>query len=396
MVSDVLAVLDVGTCDVTAAIGSISAQGPVINGFGQSPCVGIKKDKIYDIGACAKSIGTALLQAEKEAGIKVKDIYVTFSGFGATSQNIITGTSIPKSQDQITLKDINLLLHSCQVKARSGDFDIIQVIPRQFAVDGSWGTGDPVGKKGRHLEIEAHIVQADNKSLINLKKILNELRFKVKGIFFAPFVFADKLLQPAEKEYGNMLVDIGGNTTGLCWFHRGKPWLTTCIPVGGEHVTSDLAIGLRTSFAKAERIKVNYNDGLQEAPALSEDVVQDQDNPPKWLVKEIVEARVLEMADLIKTIINRYGKGIYPRELVLTGGGAQLAGLTEIFAENIGLTTRIINLYNNIENMPAKAGIAGTIMEYAAKIEAEDSETDNKFLTKLINGIKNVLHRTSN
>ncbi|MBM7855221.1 cell division protein FtsA [Desulfohalotomaculum tongense] len=393
MSSSTLAVLDMGTSSITALIGSKNTQGLNIIGYGESPSIGFKKDVVFDIDACAKSIRTALNQAEKEAGIEVQHVYVGFSGCDIVSTNVISGIDIPKSKKEISARNLQLLFETCRAKARNDGLKLVHLIPREYAVDGNWGIDDPIGRVGQHLKIEAHLIQGRAAALQNLYQALEHAGVKVKGIFFTPLVLAHRLLQPVEKEVGTMLVDIGGNTTGLCWYRRGGPWLTISLPVGSEHVTGDLAIGLRLSLSAASKLKVKY--GLKKLPAGAEEVELEGQarKVPGRLISEIIEARVLELVDLIKMSIKEYGQGTRPLGLVITGGGAQLSGLPELLAEAIDLPVRVADFKNEDAGIPPNGGSAAAVMEYAVDTMVKDCEHKNKLLTKLKSGFRSVIHR---
>lgn len=399
MGNEIIAVIDIGSYKITAAIGSKYNGEWTITGYGESPCIGFKKDMIYDVKACVKCIQSALAQAESQVGIKVNQIFVGFSGGNITSTNKVASINIPQSQKFVNYKDVDLVTKACQQKISSQELEIIHTTTRDYAVDGSWGISDPIGKKCSRLDMEAHIIHGQANAVQNLYQALKQAEIHAAGVFFIPYVLAYQLLEPVEKEIGTILVDIGGSTTGLCWFHRGKPWMTYTIPIGSEHVTSDLAIGLRLPISDASEVKINY--GLQEMDVIGEAVeitaksTMHNRKVSSKLIRDIIEARLQEMVDWINFSIKEYGQGLKPAEMVITGGGSKLVGLEEFFSMSANMPVRKIDYNNHAEKLPIDAGISSTFMEYVADNLQKDCEQENKLLFNLKSSLKNVIDRFS-
>ncbi len=381
MGSSVVAALDIGTYSIHALIAKQNESGLTISGYGKSPSVGIKKGMVSDIETCALSIKSAVDTAEKIAGLNIESAYVGFSGGDVFSSNVTSAVAKNESKSGITEADHEGILESCRLKVGNPEHFLIHLIPREYAVDGCWGIDNPVGMAGAKVEIEAHLIVGRTAAIKNLFKSLERAGITVKGLFFSPYVLADQLLQKAEKEIGYLLIDIGGGNAGLCWYHRGKPWLTTTLPVGGEHITSDLAIGLRIPISYAAKIKSQY--GLNPFTAEREIVIDDLPNGPKTvsrqLVYEIIEARVNELIDFIEKIIGNYGQGIVPAGIILTGGGAQLPGLAEKISQSLELPVRVFKNTNRGKGniIPEETTIL-KIMEYGVNsmTKMQDSRVD--------------------
>lgn len=391
--SNVVAALDIGTCSVNVIIGTTSNRQNNILGYGRSPSVGFKKGIVLDIEACAKSIKLAVGQAKKMSGIDIDHTYVGFSGGEIISSNVTMSLQLPEPNREITSADLELLIKKCRSKIHN-NYTYIHLIPREFAVNSYWGVDDPIGMVASRIEMETHMVRGQQPAIQNLYKALSLAEITPKETFYTPLIVADQVLTTVEKEIGVMLLDIGGSSTGLCWYHRGKPWLTTSLPIGGEHITSDMAIGLRIPMTIANQIKVNFSiEQLTEREIAIPDLSTNQSKSvPLPIVKEIIDARLLEFTDLIKATIDNYGRGITPGELVLVGGGAKLTGIADFISNQLSLPVRIIEEDRHLD---ISVGTAQMLLNYSLAREQQQTGS-NSFLTKLKSGFKNVMHRLCN
>lgn len=385
MDGNIKAALDIGTYNINAVIAMDTDNGRSVIGYGESPSIGFKKGMVSDIEACAKSIRAAIEQAEKMAGVRISSAYVGFSGNEIISANIISTLELTEPNKEITSSDIDLIKESCRAQVHNEEFCVIHLIPRDYAVNGCWGIDHPIGMVGNIMDLEAHLVRARLTAIQNLYKALQRSEIKPEELLFTPLIMAEQLLEPAEKEIGTMVVDIGGSNTGLCWYHRGKPWLTTSLPIGSEHITSDMAIGLRAPMSVVAEIKSNL--GLAEVAAAEEIEITSLSNHQlkrvsRELVNEIIEARLNEIIDLIKSSINSFGHGITPAELVIVGGGSKLKGLTEFFSKNIDIPVRVVN-----------AEAAQLLINYGVQKKVKHNQGGNKLLTKLTSRFRSVVHK---
>ncbi|HEX9804616.1 MAG TPA: cell division protein FtsA, partial [Candidatus Dojkabacteria bacterium] len=264
------------------------------------------------------------------------------------------------SSDEIITDDVFRAIESARTVSIPPSREILHVIPREFIVDAQGGIKDPVGMSGTRLEVDAHIVTATSTSLHNLIKCVQQLGLRVDDIVFSGWAASTATLTDTEKELGVMLLDIGGGTTSVITFVEDAITFSGSVPFGGTNVTSDLAIGLRVSLEDAERIKLNGEDlvkhstksqkkGSEEDGKKRKDIldvssleIDGINTISKKLFEEIVEARMGEVFDLIKTQVTQSGHDAkLPAGVVLTGGGALLPGITKIAKKSFGVPARI-------------------------------------------------------
>lgn len=390
MGSNVIAALDIGSHSINALIAKHDDTGLAVLGYGQSPSVGFRKGMVSDIEACALSIKSALNTAENMAGIGIKSAYVGFSGGDVYSENVMSSITVKNTCTEDAHKR---LLNSCSLQVHDRYF-LLHLVPREYAVDGLWGIAEPIGMNGSRVEIEAHLIMGRELAVQNLLAALYQAGIQVKGLFFNAYVFAHQLLQPAEKEIGYLLADIGSSSTGLCWYHRGKPWVTLSLPVGSGHITSDLAIGLHIPVSVAEEIKIKY--GLTQLTNKNEEIlIQGLPNGTQkisgQLVYDIIEARVNELIELINNLIKTYGQGIVPAGIVLMGRGTQMPGLMQKISAATGLKVRTFKDIKQNENLEEITALQ--IMEYGVSNNVKNHDNRNDPLNILKERLKGVIYK---
>lgn len=237
-----------------------------IVGFGVVPSSGIRRGNIIDIENTVRSIESAIEKAEQMSGRSIDGGYVGITGTMVSSLNNRGVVAVAEPDQEITQDDVERVLQAARVIALPHDRKIIHVIPRQFIVDGNDNILDPVGMMGARLEVETHIVTINNSAVQNLLKCCEKAGFHVHEVFLNSLTSGEAVLFPAEKELGVVVVDIGGGTTDIALFEQGSLWFTSVLPVGGDHITSDLAVGLRTPLNQAEIIKKEFGCAI---PSLS-------------------------------------------------------------------------------------------------------------------------------
>lgn len=322
------------------------------------PAVGLRKGNIVDIEGTAKSIDEALLQLERLTGITTYSAIIGFSGSNITSVNNHAIVAVGNQQYEISLEDKERVLQSAQNIALPPDKSIIQIIERQYIVDGYDGVKDPVGMAGSRLEVEIAIIIAATAAMQNLHRSAQRISLPITKTCYNPLLAAEAVLFPAEKEMGIVLVNLGGGTTNITFFERGSLLYTSVLPIGGEYITKDLAIVLRTSMQEATRIKEEY--GLADVKLAKEgDFVTirniqgtETKQVASQVIAEIISARVYEIMELIFSELNRFGcLGKMPGGIVLTGGGAHLNGIIEAMEEYLNIPVRL-GFPDNIPNLP--------------------------------------------
>ena len=340
--------IDVGTTKVCTVVGEATENELKIVGVGITPSRGIKKGVVVNVVEAASAIKASIEKAERSSGYEIARAFVSVTGGHVSAINSRGVVGVNRGDRGITADDVGRALDAARAIAIPQDREVLHVIPRGFSVDGQDGVKEPVGMIGFRLEVEAHIVTGQTSSIHNLMKCVEGCNVGVDGLVLDPIASGEAVLSENEREMGVVLADIGGGTTDVAIFIEGSVWHTTVLPVGGNHITNDVAVGMRVPFEAAEQLKIDHGHARHETIDPTEVVqvkafgdggvarVQRRD------LAEIIEARAEETFQLILQEIKRSGyDGLLPAGVVLTGGTAQLRGLRELGRQVLGLPVRI-------------------------------------------------------
>lgn len=346
---DLVAGLDVGTTKVLALVAEVQRNGQVdIIGVGTSPSRGLRRGAVVDIEATVRAIRDATEKAERMSGHPVQSFYLGVAGGHITSHNHRGVVAVTGRDREITTEDVERVLEAARVISIPPDREILHVLPRQFVVDGYDGIHDPVGMLGTRLEVEAHIITGGSTTLQNLYRSVARAGLEVTGVVFSPLAAAEAVLNEDEKELGVALADIGGGTIEVGVYNRGSMAYSTIIPAGGEYITTDVAIGLRTTLAQAELAKIDYGcaspDIVPEGKVFPVPGVGGQGihEVSAKILAEIIEARLREILSSIKSALQQSGHAqALPGGVVLTGGVAATRGIVELAMEELDMPVRV-------------------------------------------------------
>ncbi len=399
--SNTIVGLDVGTTKVTAIVGEVGADGQLqIYGYGVAPSYGIRKGSVVDIEKTVKSIEEAVEKAEQMSGRPIEGGYVGITGTTISSVNNRGVVAVANPDQEITQEDVDRVLQAARVIALPHDRRIIHVIPRQFIIDGNDSILYPVGMMGSRLEVETHIVTIANAAVQNLLKCCERAGFQVQELVLNAYASGEAVLYPAEKELGVVLVDIGGGTTDIAIFEQGTLWFTSVLPVGGDYITSDLAVGLRTPLNQAERIKKEFGCTLPALTSDSETVEvtsvggKNSFRVSKKTIASIIQPRVQEIIAMIKNKIESSGyRGLLPGGVVLTGGTALTDGIVELASEELQRPVRIgypeaVGGLADVIHSPEFATSVGLLLYGSKRLKSLDEEEDGLSLKELAKKIK--------
>ncbi len=349
--------LDIGTSKVCALIAEREPDSAVrILGFGESKSEGLKKGVIVNIERTIAAIQQAVEEAENQAGAEVNAVVVGISGGHIKSLNSRGMAGVARADREITKDDVRRAMDAAKAVAIPIDREVIHVLPYGFIIDGQDGIRDPVGMLGVRLEVDVHIVTGAVTSVQNLMKSVNRAGFDVEGIVLEPLGSAEAALTDDEKDLGVALIDIGGGTTEIIIYLNGSVRHSEVISLGGEHVTRDISLGLRTPHEKAEIIKKEKGCALasmvNNGQTIAVPSVGDRRDREVLLrdVIEIIEVRMDELMRLIQMEIQLTGYGdLIAGGVVMTGGASLLPGIAEMAEEifncpvRIGGSRRIVN-----------------------------------------------------
>ncbi|PWW27462.1 cell division protein FtsA [Cytobacillus oceanisediminis] len=328
--------LDIGTSSVKVIIGEMVNDSLNIIGVGNVKSEGLRKGSIVDIDETVHSIKKAIEQAERMIGMEIKNVIVGITGNHVMLQPSHGVVAVSSENREITDEDVARVIDAAQVVSIPPERDIIDVIPKQFIVDGLDEISDPRGMIGVRLEMEGTIITGSKTILHNTLRCVERAGLEIMDITLQPLAAGAFALSKDEKNLGVALVDIGGGSTTIALFENGVLKATSVLPVGGDHITKDLSIGLRTSTEDAENIKTKHGyafyDHASEDEVFSVPIIgSDQHQQFNQLeISDIIEARMEEIFDLIQHEVKRLGAKDLPGGYVLSGGVANTQGILEL------------------------------------------------------------------
>jgi cell division protein FtsA len=401
-VEDLVVGLDIGTSKVSAVIGEFNEQGQLeITGIGTAGSFGLRRGAVINIEATLRSVNQAIEAAEQMAGREVQSVISGIAGShieGINSRGVVKVTGKGR---EITQQDIDRVIDAARAVVIPMDREVLHVIPQEFVVDDQGGIKNPLDMIGVRLESEVHIITGSVTSAQNLVKCVNRAGFKVSNFVLNSLASATSVLSRDEKELGVLLMDIGGGTTDILVYLDGAPYFTSVVPMGGQQVTGDLSIMLKTPHDAAERIK-------KDAGCCYEPLVEEGDpviipgvggRPPLSIEKSricsIVQPRMMEIFAMVRDKLEKSG---YLQHLgggvVLTGGGALLPGTVELAQDMFKAAARIgqpgnhgglVEQYQSAEYSTA----VGLVLHGAELMEPESfSGAGRERVTGVLDGFK--------
>ena len=337
---DIICGLDIGSDNVRLVVGQkIGEEGEKLHIIGavEAEAEGITKGVITSIEDAISSITACLEKAERMTGLPITNAWVGISGSHITSQESKGVVAVAKANGEISSDDVERAIEAARTVATPPNYEILHVIPKSFTVDGQSGIKDPIGMTGIRLEVDTQIIQGLSSQIKNLTKAVYRTGIEIEDVVLSILATSEAVLTNRQKELGVAVVDIGGSTTSLVVFEEGDVIHTTNLPIGSEHITSDIAIGLRISIDAAERIKLEYGTAVPKEISKRDEVDVGELNGSesnyisKKYIAEIIEARVEEIFEKVNEELKRIDRdGKLPAGTILTGAGAKLNGLVQV------------------------------------------------------------------
>ncbi len=356
--------IDVGSTKICTLVARLEGESDQrILGVGIEPSQGIKSGVVVDLAAASQSIARSIEKAERTSGLEITSAIVSLAGSqvsGINSRGVVAISGGVISQD-----DVWRALDGAQAVAIPHNREIVHVIQRGFSVDGQEGIQSPIGFSGYRLEVEAHIITAAAATMENLRQCVQSAGVDVSQFVLNPLASGEVVLNKTERDMGVCVCDIGGGTTNLGIYVNGDVWHTMVLPVGGNHITQDVAIGLRINPDQAEQVKKQYGYAIMNEIS-EEDFFTlrafGEDSPVQVSRRElghIIEARVVEMFELVLQEIHRSGlNSLLPAGMVLTGGTSLLAGIRPLASQVLNMPVRIAkpeNLMGLVDQLQSPA-----------------------------------------
>jgi len=379
---EIIVGIDVGTTKVCTLVGRVEDDKSIrILGVGIEPSEGIKKGVIVDLGAASQAITRSVKKAESTSGLEITSALVSIAGAHVSSVNSRGAAAV--NGNAIEQYDIDHALEQAQAVAIPYDREIIHVIQRGFSVDGQDGIRNPKGMHGYRLEVEAHIITASGATVDNLRQCVGAAGVEIQQFVLNPLASAEVVLTEQERQMGVAVCDIGGGTTDLAIYVNGDVWHTMVLSVGGNHVTQDIAHGLRLTFQQAEDVKKQQGYAVR-AEVGAEEYFSirpfGEERPVQINRKElahIIEARVDEIFSLTLQEIKRSGyDGLLPAGMVLTGGASALPGIKRVAGNVLNMPIRVAqpeNLLGLVDrlNSPAYSTSVG-LLRWIVSMQNQD------------------------
>ncbi|ABB37847.1 cell division protein FtsA [Oleidesulfovibrio alaskensis G20] len=375
--SDLIVGLDIGTTKICCVVGEPTEEGIDIVGIGTSPSTGLRKGVVVNIEQTVQSIKKALEEAELMAGCEIRSVYAGIAGShikGANSDGVIAVKG-----GEVAPRDVERVLDAAKALNIPMDREVIHILPQEYIVDEQRGIADPLGMAGVRLEVKVHIVTGAVASAQNIVRSCHRSGLDVSDIVLEALASSKAVLTEEEREIGVALVDLGGGTTDIAVFANDSIKHTGVLALGGQNLTNDIAFGLRTPMASAEKIKIKYGCAMAEMVRDDEgiEVASVGDREPRRLSRqvlaEICEPRMEEILSLVDQELVRYGfKNMIGAGVVLTGGTALIEGCQELGEQIFNLPTRIgyprnVGGLKDVVNSPKFATAVGLLCYGAEK-----------------------------
>ena len=394
--------LDLGTTKTCVIVGEVHNGGIDVIGFASVPSKGLRKGMVINIESTVDSINKVVEEAELMSGCKITTVYTGIAG--SHIKGINSHGVIGIKDSEVTKDDISRVIEAAKAIAIPLDREIIHILPQEFIVDEQNGIHEPLGMAGVRLEANVHMVTGAASSAQNIIKCANRNGLVVKELVLQPLASSESTLEEDERELGVVLVDIGGGTTDIALLKGGSIRYTSVLALGGDHITSDIAVGLRTSLKQAEELKLHYGSTLEGLSDKNEiiDVPCSGGTQPRKVSRQflcqIIQSRVEEIFKLVHREILRSGyRELMAPGVVLTGGTSLLNGIGGLGEQILDLPIRVgypntVGGLSEIVKSPLYATAVGLIL-YGRKHASQGTQKQGykNIFTRITQGTKNWL-----
>ncbi len=338
--------LDIGTTKVRTVVAHIdSSTGvPTIVGIGQAANTGMRKGVVVNLQGPGQAIDTALGEAERMSGHEVHGATVSVNGAHILTTHADGMVAVGASDHEITPADLDRIKEVATLGKVPANRDILDVVPHAYKLDGQDNIKDPVGMTGTRLEIDAHVVSALTPYLVNVEKAAESAQVQPHAVVPTSVAAAKAVLSESQLENGVAVIDFGGSTTSIAVYEEGDLQYVGVVPIGGNNITNDLAIGLKTDPEIAEEVKVKHGCALSHNDVASVSIKQDKETFTFETeeINEIIEARLEEIYEGIQFHLKKAGRaGKLPSGVVLVGGASKLKHMAEYAKQTLGLAARL-------------------------------------------------------
>lgn len=402
-----IAALDVGSSKVCCAIAQMQTRGSFeVLGFAQQLSSGVKSGVIIDMEEVITSIVNAVHGAEKMAGVTIREAMVSVNGAHLKSVNFAVELNV--SGHPIDAMDIHKVLSQAKVIREDPSLQVLHTFPTGYTLDGAKGIRDPRRMSGDRLSVSIHTLFGKPNPLYNVSTCVARSHLDVIGLVAAPYASGLACLVEDEMELGVILIDMGGSTTSFAVFHEGQLRYTECIPLGGSHVTMDIARCFSTTLTNAERLKTLYGSAIHSVsddremiivPLVGERRGEGTNQMPKSSLVAVIKPRIEEIFELVRERLKNAGVDPFlGRRVVLTGGASQLAGVREvasmILGKNIRLGKPIHLMSHELSQNPSFSTCAGLLsygeIEHMAYLQTRPRSPSKRVAAQVVSLFKKI------
>lgn len=388
MKQNIIVGLDIGTSSVKmmAAVPSEDGAGLEILGFVEEPSMGIRRGVVVNLEEATRAITTAKNRLESVISKKITEAFISIGGshlFLATSRGVV---AVSRADGQISQEDVDRVLQAAQALSLESNKEMIDVIPKDFVVDGVTGIKEVVGMRGVRLESEVFAVCGFTPYINNLTSVVLAAGLEIVDMIPTSLAAATSALTHHQKELGVAVVDIGAGTTGLAIFQEGELLHTVIFPIGSENITNDIAIGLRTEPDVAEQIKKEYGTCMPSRGRKTEKVEVEGSEPVTFtqhFLSHIIEARTKEILQQVQKEIRKVTKhSDLPAGVVLCGGGAKLPKIVDLAKKELKLSVKIGTPQNVVtaQDDPALMTVLGLVLQGINEYEGGEGMSGINFM----------------
>ena len=342
MAEEIITGLDIGSSHIRIVVGQ-SMPGEDgkpklhITGAVDVESSGMHKGSISSMEDAVSSISKVLERAERMTGVAINAAWISIAGHNILVQESRGVVGVSRPDGEINEEDVERAIDAARTVATPSNYEILHVLPKSFTVDGQQGIKDPVGMNGIRLEVDALIIQTLSSQIKNLTKSIYRTGLEIDDLVFGPLATAESVLTQRQKELGVCVIDIGASTTSIAVFEEGDIFHTAVLPIGGDHITNDIAIGLRTSLEVAEKVKMAVGQAVpdhvnkKDEFSLREFGSSEEEFAKSRFIAEIIEARAEEIFERVDDELRKIDRsGMLPVGVVLTGGTMKLSGMVDV------------------------------------------------------------------
>ncbi|MEI8103816.1 MAG: cell division protein FtsA [Candidatus Moraniibacteriota bacterium] len=386
--------IDIGSSAIRVVIAEVLPDETQLRilGAGMVPASGMRRGMVVDADEVIKVLNVAIEQAETMAGVPLEEATINVNGGDIFAQEAKGVIAIGKADGEVLEDDIDRVVRAAEQQAVvSPNRTVLHILPRSYRLDDQKNLRDPLGMHGVRLEADTLIIGTSNQHLKNLSRILEQSRIGISGFVADPIAVATAVLTSQQKELGVAVVNVGSAVTTLAVFEEGDILHIKVFPIGGAHITNDVAIGLRTTIEIAEQVKIHYGNARPELVDQREEIElsqfdsQEEDTVSTYHVAEIIEARLEEIFHFVAEELRVIGRsGLLPSGVILVGGGMKIPGTIELAKEVLALPVHrgypqaLGGILDQVDD-PAFASVIGLLLQAEKESESGRSERGQMF-----------------